>query len=454
MRLHERVAKELHKAGGQVFLVGGAVRDSLLGREPKDFDLEVHLLGLDEVAAVLSKFGSSSQVGKSFGVFVVSEKSADGSVVDVEVALPRSERPGKSGRQSDFAVQVDPFMGPREAARRRDLSVNALMLDMHSGELLDFFGGVEDLEQGVLRHVSEKFSEDPLRVLRVAQFAGRFGFSVAPELEAVCASLAHLLSVDKVVAPERRLDELVKLLVKSKRPSDGLRFLERVGALAHVLPAVAVLRRVPQDARFHPEGDALEHSFLVVDAARKLSDDPVVLLAALLHDSGKGLVSVVDGDRVSSHGHEVVSAALVEDALGRMKAPKALVRQVAVLCREHMVPLHSDVSDRVARRLLVRLGDVDHVKLALLVQADVSGRGRFEPLPAKAVDLFSRMDRLVSSKAVEPVLMGRHLLALGLRPGPRFGVLLKAAFDAQLDGDVDSVDSALDFLRSKGLLDV
>lgn len=237
MEFAKLVAKKLHDAGGEVLAVGGFVRDSLLGLEPKDVDLLVRFLSEDEVVAALSEFGVSGSVGKSFGVFVASQ---DGE--DVEVALPRLEAPVDGGRQSDFVVSSDPFLPLVEDAKRRDLTVNALFVrfdgedfDFDSG-LVDFFGGVGDLENGVLRHCSGKFAEDPLRVFRVGQFAGRFGFSVAPETRALCASLADRLHLE---ARERVFQEFVKLLRKSKSPSLGLRFLRDVGALAEALPRCA-----------------------------------------------------------------------------------------------------------------------------------------------------------------------------------------------------------------------
>lgn len=423
----------------RAYLVGGCVRDALLGLpDIKDFDVEVFGVPGEVLANALARWGKVDLVGRSFGVLKLT--TGDGHVYDF--TLPRRDskvRPGHRG----FAVEVEPGLEPRAAAARRDYTVNALMWDPREERVLDFFGGARDLADRVLRHTTGAFAEDPLRVLRGVQLAGRFGLSAAPETVALARSI---VATHAELAAERVRDEWLKWAARSTRPSAGLRFLRDSGWIAHY-PEIADLEATPQDPGWHPEGDVWTHTLLAVDAlaarddwrARDEESRAAAMLAVLLHDCGKPLVTREeprDGVvRIVSPGHEAAAEPRVAAFLGRLQAPQALRERVWPLVREHLVHMHG-VTDRSVRRLARRLHPETIEGLALVIRADAAARpprpggdppGLLEILAhAAALDLAARAPR--------PILLGRHLLARGLPAGPGIGTLLEEAFDAQLEG--------------------
>src|ERR1041385_8547511 len=251
------LARAIHEAGGRALLVGGCVRDALMGAQPKDCDLEVYNLDAARVREILDQFGPVNVVGESFTVYKL------GNHVDVSIA--RRER--KSGRgHKGFVIEGDPAMTVAEATRRRDFTINAILHDPLTGELIDPYEGRRDLEQHVLRAVSsETFAEDSLRVLRAAQFAARFEFDVSPETVELCRG------IDLSDLPAERIwGEMEKLLLQARHPSVGLEWLHKLGALEKLFPEIQSLIGVPQDPEWHPEGDVFVHTQLAIDRAREL----------------------------------------------------------------------------------------------------------------------------------------------------------------------------------------
>src|SRR5215213_7098709 len=254
------LARAIHDAGGRALLVGGCVRDELMGKQPKDWDLEVYDLDAARVREILDLFGSVNVVGESFTVYKLGH--------DLDVSIPRRER--KSGRgHKGFVIEGDPSMSVAEAARRRDFTINAILQDPLTGELIDPYEGQRDLQERVLRAVSsETFAEDSLRVLRAAQFAARFEFDISPETVELCRN------VDLTDLPAERIwGEMEKLLLQAQHPSVGLEWLHQLGAIEKLFPEIQSLIGVPQDREWHPEGDVFVHTKLVVDRARELIDD-------------------------------------------------------------------------------------------------------------------------------------------------------------------------------------
>ena len=250
-----RIAQEVQPLGGSVYYVGGCVRDRLLGRESKDLDIEVHGVTPQQLEIVLDRMGGRRTVGASFGVYGLAGCGLD-------IAMPRRETTVGRGHR-DFTVEVDPWLGPERAARRRDFTVNALMEDVLTGQVLDFFGGREDLCRGLLRHVDDhSFPEDPLRVLRGAQFAARFGFTVAEETVALCRTMDL-----SALSRERVEGELQKALLQAPRPSIFFRTLDTMHQLHPWFTEVQRLQGVPQPPRYHGEGDVWEHTMAVLDTA-------------------------------------------------------------------------------------------------------------------------------------------------------------------------------------------
>jgi tRNA nucleotidyltransferase (CCA-adding enzyme) len=424
-------------------LVGGCVRDALLGLESKDLDFEVLGVSLDALVAALGRWGATDLVGRSFGVAKL--RLPDGTALDFSV--PRRDSKTGGGHRG-FAVELDPGITPREAAGRRDFTINALSSDPRTGEVFDEYGGLADLEARVLRHTTAAFVEDPLRVLRGMQFAARFDLDVAPETVALCRSLADAFGE---LPRERVREEWWKWACSSKRPSRGPAFLRDCGWLRH-FPELEALIGVRQDPGWHPEGDVWTHTMLVVD---RLADSPawrgsdeatrgVLMLAALAHDLGKPPTTHVaprdGGTRLVSPGHDVESGPLAAALLARMGMPAAVAERVRPLVVEHMAHL-SPPSPRSVRRLSSRLRPATIVELATVIAADAAGRPPLPPDPPRhLVELLRIAEELsVAAQAPAPLVLGRHLLAEGWVPGPEMGAALQQAFQAQLDGEFADV---------------
>ena len=438
----------LRSAGGRPFLVGGAVRDALLGLPVKDYDVEVFGLPAEALKAALARQGRVNAVGEAFTVFKLS--GLEGVTGEVDVSLPRRDSKVGPGHRG-IAVHGDPSLSPEEAARRRDFTINALLLEPFTGEVLDFFGGRRDLEARVLRAVdSSRFGEDPLRALRAVQIAARYELTVDGETARLCASmpLAELPA-------ERIFGEMEKLLLKAPRPSLGLRLLREWGLLGQVAPELLPLADTPQDPEWHPEGDVWIHTLLAVDQAVPLLaglDRPralTVMLAVLCHDLGKATTTLFEDGRLRSRGHEEAGLLPTTALLDRWNVHTLLgydVRgQVLGLVSNHLKPgqLYDDrdrVSDGAIRRLAARC---EPTLLYRVARADCLGRrpGQFEPV---AMEWFLEKVRQleVAVRPPAPLLRGRDLLALGVAPGPAMGRILEAVYERQLDGAVTTVEEA------------
>ncbi|SRR6266540_159573 len=440
------------------YLVGGCVRDWLLGRPCKDFDVEVFGVGYDQLVDALSRRGRTDLVGRSFGV--VKLTTPRGATHDF--TIPRRDSKVAPGHRG-FDITFDPAITPREAAARRDFTINALMFDPRRGELLDFFGGAQDLKDRVLRHTSPAFAEDPLRVLRGMQFAARFDLRAAAETVALCR---RMKSAYRELAGERVREEWFKWAAKSSVPSGGLKLLRQTEWLEH-FPEVNALVGTPQDPDWHPEGDVFVHTCLCCDAMATLPEwqeaDPesrsVYMLAILAHDFGKASTTQEaerDGrKRIVSPGHEEAGGPLAAAFLERINAPLAIRDRVLPLVINHLAHLQP-VTERSVRRLAKRLEPENIRGLSLVITADHFGRPprprtvpeALEALQAKAAELQ------VQASAPKAILLGRHLIELGLQPGKEFGVILEAAYDAQLEGRFFNLTQALHWLAAESGLDL
>ncbi|MBR0458832.1 MAG: HD domain-containing protein [Victivallales bacterium] len=362
----EKIATQVQAAGGRAFLVGGCVRDLLQGYACKDFDIEVYHLPLSRLEETLSRNFKYTHVGVSFGVLKLDHH-------EIDVALPRTENKTGAGHRG-FIVSSDPNLPFQEAASRRDFTLNAIMLDPLTGELVDPLGGRNDLEHGLLRHCSEHFAEDPLRVLRAMQFTARFEFTVAPETVEMCASLDQ-----SELAAERLAGEWEKLLLKGKRPSNGLRFL-RDCRWIRFYPELQALIGCEQTPVWHPEGDVWNHTLQVLDAAAVLrsddhNDDLALMLAALCHDLGKPATSDLNEQgSITSYGHPEAGVPLTAQFISRIWNQPDLLELVQQLVRYHMEPYsfaRYGAKDSRYRRLACAVKRLDLLyKLAL---ADING---------------------------------------------------------------------------------
>lgn len=438
------IAKLIADAGGRALLVGGCVRDSLLGISATDVDMEVYGLSADTIEQTLLQKFRLDTVGRSFGVFIVKG-------FDIDIALPRREsRVGP--RHTDFLVKGDPSMSPAEAASRRDFTINAISFDPLAEELMDPCNGANDLKTNCLRHVSDAFSEDPLRVLRGMQFIARFDLNVTPETLELCRTLtpAHL-------PPERLWDEWKKLILKGIHISKGLQFLRNCGWL-HYFPELKALVGCKQDPHWHPEGDVWTHTGHCMDAfARNRIDqkweDLVVGLGVLCHDMGKPVSTFLDSDtgRIRSPRHDIRGVPIARVFLERMTRQKKIFEEVLPLVEHHMRPLDlykTRAGDSALRRLANRVKRID--RLVRVSHADKSGR---PPLPVgnfpEGEWLLKKATELAIQDSVPKALIkGRHLVDLGLQPGPSFSNILKRCYDAQLEGEFKDIESGLAYLKT------
>ena len=440
-RALETVVTAVTEAGGRAWVVGGTVRDAWLGLAAKDLDIEVYGIEPSRLIALLEGHFRLDLVGRSFGVIKLRG-------LPVDVSLPRRESKRGLGHKG-FEVHSDPTMSIEEAANRRDFTINALAWDPRSGAVLDPFHGLRDLEAGVLRHVSDRFVEDPLRVLRAMQMAARFDLRVASETVALCRTIDP-----EGLARERLFDEWSKLLLRGRKPSVGLAFLRDCDWLRH-MPELAALDGCPQDPEWHPEGDVWVHTLHVMDAfaGERVGDDwedLVVGFGCLCHDLGKPATTRHDPDgRIRSPVHEAVGEKPTRSLLARLSHQSRLVEEVVPLVREHLKPfqLYADRAGPAAvRRLARRVGRID--RLIRVARADHRGR---PPLPWDGFPagewLLARADELaLSTRKPTPFVQGRHLIERGMTPGRHFGPILEACFEAQLDGAFDDLESGLAYL--------
>ena len=440
------VLAAVEQAGGRPHVVGGAVRDALLGLEPHDVDVEVYGLEVAPLAQALARLGRVEAVGRAFGVLKL--WMPGGAAVDVALPQRRSHNP--SGERGVIAAP-DPAMTPAEAAARRDFTWNAMALTP-AGELIDPFGGAADLRAGLIRHASPLFGDDPLRVLRAVQFAARFAMRLAPETAELCRSL---LPMAAALPAERVWVEWQKWALKGRAPRIGLAALQESGWLA-LYPELEALAGCPQPRRHHPEGDVWTHTGYVCDAAVRIAERErltaaereALVFAALCHDLGKPATTVLAPDgEYRSPGHSKAGVPPTEALLGRIGAPRRVAALVVPLVREHMSHMGAQVTERAARRLALRLEPATIVLWDLLVEADCSGRPPRPPCRPGApfAELAERLG--VSRGRPAPLVQGRDLLAAGMEPGPQLGELLRRAYQAQLDGAFATPEEGLMWVR-------
>lgn len=440
---------------GRPRLVGGGVRDWLLGLKSTDFDIEVAGTDFAALQRALAPFGPTDVVGRSFGVIKLRSSGRE-----YDFSLPRRE--SKTGRgHRGFAVAPDPALSDAEAAARRDFTINAIAYDPFTGAIIDPHGGRADLQARMLRHTSAAFADDPLRVLRGMQFAARFDLSLAPETATLCRTMSGTFAELPV---ERVWGEWEKWSTRSLRPSRGLEVLAATDWLRH-FPEIAALHGCPQEPEWHPEGDVFTHTQCCLDALVGLpawsAANPalrrVLMFAVLAHDFGKPATTRQELKRGQlrwvSPGHEAAGGAPATAFLRRIGAPLELDAPVTALVVNHLAHHHgqAEFTDAGVRRLARRLVPATIQDLTTVMRADSLGR---PPLASAETD--ARIDALLAhaealalaATAPRPILLGRHLVALGHQPGPAFKPALDAAFQAQLDGAFTDEAGGITWLRA------
>ena len=444
-----QIAAIVQEAGGRALIVGGWVRDRLLGHASKDLDLEIFGIGEEQLLPLLAGVGRVEAVGQSFPVYKV-VRQGDGLI---DVALPRRE--SKRGRgHKGFDVQGDPAMSLEEAARRRDFTINAISWDPLTERYEDPFAGQTDLQRRLLKAVDlTTFGDDSLRVLRAIQFAARFEFTLEDQTAALCRTIR----LDDLPA-ERIWGEFEKLLLQAARPSIGLALGLDLGVMDQLFPELKALVGCEQEPEWHPEGDVWTHTLMVVDCARELNTDLdrprliAVMLGALCHDLGKPATTAIIDGRIRSLDHEEAGVTPTHAVLDRLNVHTIdgydVRGQVVGLVAQHLKPgaffKAGNVRDGAFRRLAEK---VDLELLARVARADCRGRtGSFD---CSAMDWFVERARAlgVEHQPPAPLLLGRHVLALGVSPGPRVGQILREVYEQQLDGIVATLDDAIERAR-------
>lgn len=438
-----QIAKKVEEAGGTAYFVGGYVRDKLLGIPNKDIDIEIHNIAPYILEDVLSEFGNieARTVGNNFGIYNIKG-------YDLDISLPRKEKATGKGHK-DFEIVVDPFLSLEESAKRRDFTINALMEDILTGEIKDYFGGLDDLNKGIIRHIDDKtFIEDSLRVLRACQFAARFNFTIAPETINLCKTM-DLSALSK----ERVAGELTKALIKGETPSiffDSLYEMEQTDWFKEVY----ALKGIKQDSEYHPEGDAYNHTMYVLDQASDLFPTGIgnpdrylpFMLSALCHDFGKvNTTEINNKGRICAINHEITGIPIANDFLNRIYNNKGFTKYVDNMIEYHM-KAHSCFNNRSRTRTTNLMFDklLYPKDFILLVYADSTGHD-LDNLDNRQFNMFLNKamtesgfltDRYLDygKRISEPHITADDLIELGLKPSPLFSTILDKAWNMHLKG--------------------
>jgi len=492
----QNISEAVQRKGGRAVVVGGSVRDLFLELPIKDYDIEVYgLADLEALEALLQPFGSVNLVGRSFGVLKL---KAEG--VEYDFSFPRTEQKIGKGHR-DFTVTVDGSLHFEKAAKRRDFTINALGYDIETGEVLDPYGGIHDIEYGILRHIdSSTFVEDPLRVYRAVQFAARFGFTVAEETVQLCKKMVEEGMLESL-PKERVYEEWKKLLLKSPKPSTGFDLMRKWGITERYFPELHALIGVPQDPKWHPEGDVWVHTMMSIDAMERLIRNESafsvehpkgichfvrarsalreekqklkLLFAVLCHDFGKPLTTTIElkngevvmwchgGElptqqeikKVRSLGHEKAGLEPTRTLMYRLMQEHDFIESILPLVEYHLKPSQfykQGAKDGAIRRLATK---VNIEELVWVAKADFLGRMTDEARRGKYEAgewLLERAAYLdVREKAPEPLLLGRDLIALGLKPSPLFKSLLDEVYSLQMDGNLKNKEEARAYIKKK-----
>ena len=417
------IAEKVSEQGGTAYFVGGYVRDKLLCKDSKDVDLEIHNISVSELGRILDSLGDRIETGKSFGVYGLKG-------YHIDIAVPRKERPTGSGH-TDFEVTANPFIGTYEAAKRRDFTINALMENVLTGEIIDHFNGQDDLKAKIIRHVNaDTFIEDPLRVYRAAQFSARFGFEIAPETIELCKDIdTHYLSNERV------FEELKKALLKSDKPSIFFERLREMDQLYNYFKYIGDLIDVPQNPKYHGEGDVWNHTMLVLDEAAKRRDKvnyPLgFMMSALCHDIGKAMCTENNGDKIMALEHETVGATYIAIWLTHFVKEIRLVKYVVNMTELHM-RVHKLADSKVKMKSTNKILDQAIEPYDLIQLGVCDGLGRIPSIDTEKE--FMERYKVFTEVMSKPYVMGRDLIEAGLEPGVYFTEVLEYTHKLRLAG--------------------
>ena len=444
LEMARRIAYLVDEHGGTAYFVGGYVRDKIRQEDNKDIDIEVHGIYPRQLESILDALGERLSIGESFGIYNLKGYTLD-------IAMPRKEDNRGSGHR-DFDICVDPFIGTYKAALRRDFTINALLEEILTGKVIDHFGGLEDLDNGIIRHINDAtFAEDPLRVLRAAQFAARFNYTIAEETLELCRRM-DLSSLSK----ERVMGEVEKALLKSEKPSVFFESLRQMNQLSAWFPELEDTIGVKQNPRHHAEGDVWTHTMMVVDAAVKYRDEvsnPLgFMLSAVTHDFGKAICTEMVNGQIHAYNHETAGLPLVELFMRRLTAEKALIEYVMNMSELHMRP-NVMAANNSAIKSTNKLFDqsVEPEALACLALSDDIGKIPPQEDGSHA-DFFAKRLEVFREYMSRPYVMGRDLITAGMVPSERFSEYLEYAHKLRLAGvkKDDALRQTLALARKKG----
>ena len=425
-RMAEKIAHLVQECGGKTYYVGGSVRDKLLGLDVKDIDIEIHGVDMDKVISILDSLGKRKVVGESFGIFMLKG-------YDLDISIPRKEE--KRGiLHQDFDISVDPYIGTYKAALRRDFTINALMEDVITGEIIDHFGGINDLNNKVIRHVNDlTFTEDSLRVLRACQFASRFGFVIADETLELCKK------IDITNLPKERIEgELKKALLKGIKPSIFFDYLYEIGSANSWFKELYDLKDVPQNPVYHAEGNAYNHTMLVIDNGIKylneVKEPYLFMLSCLCHDFGKINATMIENGVIKSINHENMGDDLIKSFLNRFTNEKKIFRYVLNMARLHMRPARY-ACDNSSIKATNKMFDESICPNDLIMLSYVDGLGQKTDLEKKdhRPFLFERLSVYEELMNI-PQVTGKDLIDLKLKPRRFYREALEYAHNLHLSG--------------------
>ncbi len=445
----KEISKTIKVLGGTPYLVGGSVRDYIIGKNDvvKDYDVEVFGIEMNRLQEILSRFSKVDLVGKSFGVL---KFKSDG--LEYDFSLPRTDNQNGHTHRS-IKVSTDPYMSFEDATKRRDLTINSIGYNLISNMLVDPNGGINDIKDEVIRVVDrDTFMEDPLRMLRIMQFAARLEYRVDEETSNLVKANVDMLDF---VASERIFDELKKLLLKSRKPSIGLEWALEVGIVDKLWPELALLKQTDQNPKWHQEGSVWAHTMLVIDEAAKLKTQEnndrniVLMLTALLHDIGKPkCTEVIDGN-ITSRGHEAIGAYMAKKFLLRLTNETDLIAIIESLIKYHLQPMLLFRNDKVTNGSIRRLALKTYIHIyCLIAMADKLGRVSDD----KNLDfidwLLGRFDKLVLNDpiGIKPLINGKDLLEKGFTQGKNLGIVLGETFEKQLDDKFANKEEAMSWI--------
>ena len=476
LNLLNPVLIELNNKNMNSLIVGGAVRDALLGKKPKDIDIEIYNVSLEELQSILEKYGKVNEVGKSFGILkFIPYKKGTTELVDIEepfdFSIPRREN--KTGKgYTGFKTEFDKNITIKEAAERRDFTWNSLGYNPISKTLYDYYGGIKDLKEGIIRHVSDKFKEDPLRILRAMQFQSRMGYKLASETANLIRDMVEKNMIDEL--PKERIEqEWLKWAIKGSNPQLIFDFLRDTGIGKKYFPKLIKLKDIEQDFEYHPEGDVEEHTKQVMNVANNIAkrenlnadEKAVLMFSALLHDIGKidttkkTFVPKKNREVITSRGHEAKSAEISEKFLKKLGIRNSIIKKVIPIIKEHLahatITSIQDIKGQKSAfiKLSKRLESASIEELVRLMEADMLGRNNKNTPVPETIKKFNELlkefkKEFGDSKKIKPLITGKDLLALGFKTGKELGNIVKAAMEAQINLEFTNRKDALEWLSN------